>query len=121
MSTRKILALEEDLKKLRDELVRLEHQGPGIVEDGNELFTGGRNRHALSRTSPDIITPESIAAIVEKATKIPVQRLLATDKSRLLHLESALSQQVCVCSYYLCLFRTGVEREIVVYVAHYVD
>ncbi|GBE84539.1 Heat shock protein [Sparassis crispa] len=90
--TSKILKLESTLQKLRDGLVRLEHQGPNVVDDTPDLV--GSSRHIISRTSPDIITPESIAAIVEKATKIPVSRLLATDKSRLLNLESALSQQV---------------------------
>ena len=83
--------LEGDLKKLRDGLVRLEHEGPDI-EDADEFE---RNSHAISGISSDIITPESIAAIVEKATKVPVQRLLSTDKSRLLNLGNALRQQVC--------------------------
>jgi ATP-dependent Clp protease ATP-binding subunit ClpB len=92
---RKIIAIEEEIKRLREELTALERRGPEPVERGDSLSVDGRR---LARTSPHTITPESIAAIVEKATKIPIQRLLATDKSRLLNLEAALSQQVCTLS-----------------------
>jgi len=90
---RKIVALEGEIKRLRDKLAELERRGPAPVEGGYRLF--GQGHRPMTRTSPHTITPESIAAIVEKATKIPVQQLLSTDRSRLLNLETALSQQVC--------------------------
>lgn len=70
--------------------MKLEHEGPPVEDAGD-----GKYSHSVSGTSSDIITCENIATIVEKATKIPVQRLLSTDKGRLLNLERALRQQVC--------------------------
>ncbi|KAG2090131.1 P-loop containing nucleoside triphosphate hydrolase protein [Suillus discolor] len=80
-------------------LVRTEQKGPvqkgsGDSEIMDPQFVSllAKNRRTVS--SPDIITPESIAVIVEKATKIPVRQLLDTDKERLLHLQSTLEKKV---------------------------
>ncbi|KAH7911543.1 P-loop containing nucleoside triphosphate hydrolase protein [Hygrophoropsis aurantiaca] len=70
-------------------LIRLEQRGPKFSDK-----TDDKNRRAVSTTSPDVITAASIAAIVERATKIPVQQLLDTDKSRLLDLQTSLEVKV---------------------------
>lgn len=81
----------EDLGAAQKRLLDLENQGPVIDEALHEILG---KYYSLFLVSPDIVTPESIAAIVERATKIPVQRLLVNDKTRLLDLEGALSKQV---------------------------
>ncbi|KAH7907044.1 P-loop containing nucleoside triphosphate hydrolase protein [Hygrophoropsis aurantiaca] len=86
---RKTASLEGELQTLRDSLIRLEQRGPKFSDK-----TDDKNRRVVSATSPDIITAASIAAIVEKATKIPVQQLLDTDKSRLLDLRASLGAKV---------------------------
>ncbi|KAG1896764.1 P-loop containing nucleoside triphosphate hydrolase protein [Suillus fuscotomentosus] len=83
-------------------LVRTEQKGPVQKGSGDQRDSEfmdhqfvsllAKNRRTVS--SPDIITPESIAVIVEKATKIPVRQLLDTDKERLLHLQSTLEKKV---------------------------
>ncbi|KAG8963487.1 hypothetical protein FRC00_006326 [Tulasnella sp. 408] len=41
-----------------------------------------------------VITAEDVAAVVERSTKIPITRLLATDKEELLHLEEILMEKI---------------------------
>ncbi|KAG8924013.1 hypothetical protein FRC02_010690 [Tulasnella sp. 418] len=64
-------------------------EGPEVVGGSNDSV-----ERILSRTSPNIITPESIAEVVEKSTKIPVKGLLSSDKDRLKNLESELKKKV---------------------------
>jgi ATP-dependent Clp protease ATP-binding subunit ClpB len=103
IDAKKITRLEDEMKQLRDSLVRKEQEGPEVrkgsgdqrdseIMDPQFVSLLAKNRRNVS--SPDIITPESIAAIVEKATKIPVRQLLDTDKERLLHLQSTLEKKV---------------------------
>ncbi|KAG2753869.1 P-loop containing nucleoside triphosphate hydrolase protein [Suillus brevipes Sb2] len=103
IDAKKITRLEDEMKQLRDSLVRKEQEGPEVrkgsgdqrdseIMDHQFVSLLAKNRRNVS--SPDIITPESIAAIVEKATKIPVRQLLDTDKERLLHLQSTLEKKV---------------------------
>ncbi|KAF5357701.1 hypothetical protein D9758_007538 [Tetrapyrgos nigripes] len=80
--------LRSELEKLRASLLKLEADGPNFK--GSATLSG----RTLSRISPYTITPESIAAMVEKATKIPIQRLLAEEKTKLLTLEENLAKQV---------------------------
>lgn len=87
-NAQRIAELQRQLETARQGLLAMERQGPAVVHPG--LDSSG-----CTRTSPDTITAESIAAIVERATKIPVQRLLASDRSRLLDLEQNLRKQVC--------------------------
>ncbi|KAG1834917.1 P-loop containing nucleoside triphosphate hydrolase protein [Suillus subalutaceus] len=103
IDAKKIARLEDEMKKLRDNLVRKEHEGPevrkssGVQRDSEFMdheFVSLLAKNRPTVLSPDIITPESIAAIVEKATKIPVRQLLDTDKERLLHLQSTLEKKV---------------------------
>lgn len=103
IDSKKIARLEDEMKRLRDSLVRTEQKGPVQKGSGDQRDSEimdpqfvsllAKNRRTVS--SPDIITPESIAVIVEKATKIPVRQLLDTDKERLLHLQSTLEKKVC--------------------------
>ncbi|KAG8965235.1 hypothetical protein FRC03_000780 [Tulasnella sp. 419] len=81
--------IEKDMKKLRDDLTKIEQKGPEVVGGSNDSV-----ERILSRTSPNIITPESIAEVVEKSTKIPVKGLLSSDKDRLKNLESELKKKV---------------------------
>lgn len=103
IDAKKIARLEDQMKQLRDNLVRKEQEGPEVRKSSGDQRDSefmdhqfvsllAKNRRTVS--SPDIITPESIAAIVEKATKIPVRQLLDTDKERLLHLQSTLEKKV---------------------------
>ncbi|KAG2046203.1 P-loop containing nucleoside triphosphate hydrolase protein [Suillus hirtellus] len=102
IDSKKIVRLEDEMKRLRDNLVRTEQKGPvqkgsadqrdSEIMDHQFVSLLAKNRRTVS--SPDIITPESIAVIVEKATKIPVRQLLDTDKERLLHLQSTLEKKV---------------------------
>lgn len=103
IDAKKITRLEDEMNQLRDSLVRKEQEGPEVrkgsgdqrdseIMDHQFVSLLAKNRRNVS--SPDIITPESIAAIVEKATKIPVRQLLDTDKERLLHLQSTLEKKV---------------------------
>jgi ATP-dependent Clp protease ATP-binding subunit ClpA len=95
--------LENDLRQLREQLLRVEQRGPEVrgglkdrtdPESADNVFMSllAKNRRTIS--SPDIVTPESIAAIVEKEIKIPVRQLLDTDKERLMHLENSLAKKV---------------------------
>lgn len=93
-----IKRLQGELNDLRNRLTETENRGPKVADNVKALNTYEHRRYTVSRSSPDIITPESIAEVVERATKIPVQRLLASDKTRLLGLEDALAQQVCLSS-----------------------
>ncbi|OSX58920.1 hypothetical protein POSPLADRAFT_1049090 [Postia placenta MAD-698-R-SB12] len=88
-----IKAKKDDLD-IAKRLTETENRGPKVADNVKALNTYEHRRYTVSRSSPDIITPESIAEVVERATKIPVQRLLASDKTRLLGLEDALAQQV---------------------------
>lgn len=103
IDAKKITRLEDEMKQLRDNLVRKEQEGPEVRKGSGDQRDSefmdhqfvsllAKNRRNVS--SPDIITPESIAAIVEKATKIPVRQLLDTDKERLLHLQNTLEKKV---------------------------
>ncbi|KAG1745798.1 P-loop containing nucleoside triphosphate hydrolase protein [Suillus occidentalis] len=103
IDAKKITRLEDEMKQLRDNLVRKEQEGPEVRKGSGDQRDSefmdhqfvsllAKNRRNVS--SPDIIAPESIAAIVEKATKIPVRQLLDTDKERLLHLQSTLEKKV---------------------------
>ncbi|KAG2113981.1 P-loop containing nucleoside triphosphate hydrolase protein [Suillus cothurnatus] len=103
INPKKITRLEDEMKQLRESLVQKEQIGPGVQSSGDQRISEPMDQQFVSllaknrRTvfsSPDIITPESIAAIVEKATKIPVRQLLDTDKERLLHLQSTLEKKV---------------------------
>lgn len=103
MDAKKIARLENELKRLREQLLRVEQRGPEVhrgsedrrdSEAADNVFISLLARSRRTVSSPDIITPESIAAIVEKATKIPVRQLLDTDKERLLHLGSSLATKV---------------------------
>lgn len=89
-----IKRLQGELNDLRNRLTETENRGPKVADNVKALNTYEHRRYTVSRSSPDIITPESIAEVVERATKLPVQRLLASDKTRLLGLEDALAQQV---------------------------
>jgi ATP-dependent Clp protease ATP-binding subunit ClpA len=82
-SEKKIMQLDKELQKLRDYLVELEK--PDLT------ITDGQH---VSLSSPDIITQENIAVVVEKATKIPVRQLLSSDKKRLLNVHNALKAKV---------------------------
>ncbi|EED86034.1 predicted protein, partial [Postia placenta Mad-698-R] len=88
-----IKAKKDDLDIVK-KLTETENRGPKVADNMKALNAYEHRRYIVSRSSPDIITPESIAEVVERATKIPVQRLLASDKTRLLGLEDALAQQV---------------------------
>ena len=88
----KIAGINKRLADLRNGLVTIEQKGPTKVELPASL--SGPGRFFFTSTAPDVITPESVAAVVERATKIPVQRLLASDKNRLLNLQESLAKQV---------------------------
>jgi ATP-dependent Clp protease ATP-binding subunit ClpB len=103
VDAKKIARLENELKRLREQLLRVEQRGPEVhrgsedrrdSEAADNVFISLLARSRRTVSSPDIITPESIAAIVEKATKIPVRQLLDTDKERLLHLGRSLATKV---------------------------
>lgn len=55
-----------------------------------------RKEHAAAGTSPYIITPDSIAQVVARATQIPVTRLMSSDMEQLLRLEDDLSKTVSI-------------------------
>ena len=84
--------MEKDLQEARAASARLERDRPttDILRHDNH----DRQRYAHVQASPHIVTQESVAIIVERATRIPVQRLLAAEKGQLLGLEQALSAQV---------------------------
>lgn len=103
IDTKKINRLENEMKQLRDSLVRKEQEGPEVRNGSGDQrdsefmdhqFVSLLAKNQRTISSPDIITPESIAVVVEKATKIPVRQLLDTDKERLLHLQSTLEKKV---------------------------
>ncbi|TFK51597.1 hypothetical protein OE88DRAFT_1801793 [Heliocybe sulcata] len=101
--------LENELKRLRNEFSKRRSKEPD--------YKGSTVDIRLSRSLPHIITSESIAAIVERSTKIPVQRLLASEKAKLMGLEIALSDQVkgqpeavAAVSHAIKLSRTGLRN-----------
>lgn len=106
IDTKKINRGEDELKRLRDQLVAVEHKRPNIQTDAEDTRYAritdrvlhpllARKQSVFPATSPDIITPESIAVVIEKMTKIPVRQLLDSDKDRLLHLRGSLESKVC--------------------------
>ncbi|KIK94235.1 hypothetical protein PAXRUDRAFT_461063 [Paxillus rubicundulus Ve08.2h10] len=105
IDTKKVNRMEDELKRQREQLIAVEHKRPNIPTDVEDTRYAritdrvlhpllARKQSAFPATSPDIITPESIAVIIEKMTKIPVRQLLDSDKDRLLHLKSSLESKV---------------------------
>ncbi|KAF7798383.1 hypothetical protein EIP86_009604 [Pleurotus ostreatoroseus] len=84
---------QRQIRKLEDEVGQAITKLQQIENSPPQTGTYGYDRLVLS-VSPHTVTAESIAVVVQKATKIPVQRLLASDKSRLLDLGPALAKQV---------------------------
>lgn len=83
---RQIRKLEDEVKQSIEKLLSLEKSAPETTAHGHDRL--------IFSVSPHTVTSESIAVVVQKATNIPVQRLLASDKSHLLNLESALNDKV---------------------------
>jgi ATP-dependent Clp protease ATP-binding subunit ClpB len=94
---KKIAQLNKELQRLRDQLVELEKpREDSAVTEGQHVLL----------SSPDIITQENIAMVVEKATKIPVRQLLNSDKRRLLNVHNALKAKVHICRTLDCLSKS---------------
>lgn len=62
--------------------------------DRNLALEQEKAKNHQSGKNPHDITPERIAAIVQRATRIPVERLLASDKDNLLELQTKLEEKV---------------------------
>ncbi|KAF9234373.1 P-loop containing nucleoside triphosphate hydrolase protein [Melanogaster broomeanus] len=91
-----LVQFREEIREKKKEIARERRLDtrPARITDHAPHPLLARKQSAFPATSPDIITPESIAVVVEKMTKIPVRQLLDSDKERLLHLKSSLTSKV---------------------------
>ncbi len=62
-------------------------------EEHNKVKTENNDKELRMKKRP-ILTPDDIALVVEDRTKIPVAKLMASDKSKLLHLEDELHKRI---------------------------
>lgn len=99
--------LKEQLDQLRFEAEQAERAGdygkvaeirygriPEIEQKLAELTTGEANGNSPDRMMPEEVTAEDIAEVVAKWTGIPVQKMLQSDREKLLHLEQELGKRV---------------------------
>ena len=75
-----------DLVNLYDEIRDKQAQLDKIKADNENV--------EIRKQKRPILTPDDIAAVVEDRTKIPVAKLMASDKSKLLHLEEELHKKI---------------------------
>ena len=93
--------LEIDIKNLKTKLEYVTDLD-SLIEIHNELKAKTKQYDELIERLLDeeveeerpILTPDDIALIVEHRTNIPVAKLMASDKSKLLHLEEELHKKI---------------------------
>ncbi len=83
----KLQALEEDIKRIQRELAG---------QSGNSETAGfsGSTENAENRLVREEVTADDIAEVVSRWTGIPVNRMLQSEREKLLHLEEELHKRV---------------------------
>ncbi len=102
----KVQTAKEDIEKFKLEAERAERDGDyGLVaeirygkikeaEEQLEIFQKELEKNQENSLIKEEVTSEDIAEVVAKWTGIPVQKMLQSDKEKLLHLEVELHQRV---------------------------
>ncbi len=85
-----IAELEKQLAELQEQLARQEQEQQ---QNGKQDGQSGKGK-TTRRLVQEEVTPDQIAQVVAKWTNIPVARLLAGEKEKLLHMEDALRKRV---------------------------
>lgn len=93
--------LEIDIKNLKtkleyasdlDSLIEIHNELKAKTKEYDELIERLLDEEAVEERP--VLTPDDIALIVEHRTNIPVAKLMASDKSKLLHLEEELHKKI---------------------------
>lgn len=97
-----ILHLKEELDKARIDLERAERSGDlakagelkyGIIPDIEKKLSESESLEG-SKLLKESVTEDDIALIISRVTGIPVDKMLSSDRDKLLNMEATLEQQV---------------------------